>query len=228
MSEIGVCTYCLKTAPLTRDHVPPKLLFPKPRPSDLVTVPACEECNNGATLDDAYFRLKVSLREGAGEHPDSEVIWKRALEGLTEPEQAGFLELFRNDLREGSKSHPHGVTVDTPRILRVASRSARGLFFHEVGRRLPAHYTAMPIVDERLPHAESIVQQHAANASAMLRHSGKTIGTIFEYAYQLFEEDEFAAFWAMRFYADTFFMVIMGPTTNFQPGLEPACFPYRR
>jgi len=97
----GPCTYCQTVGPLTDDHVPPKLLFSKPRPSNLITVPACFPCNNGAGLDDAYFRLNVAIRENAGEHPNAEPIWKAALKDLTRDEAAGLRELFREDMKRG-------------------------------------------------------------------------------------------------------------------------------
>lgn len=44
----------------TRDHIPPLGIFPKPRPDNLITVPACGNCNAKTTLDDEYFRTVVS------------------------------------------------------------------------------------------------------------------------------------------------------------------------
>ena len=53
------CYLCGSTQSITRDHVPPKNLFPKPRPSNLVTVPCCYKCNNRYSKEDEYFRLAV-------------------------------------------------------------------------------------------------------------------------------------------------------------------------
>jgi len=60
--NFGRCAYCSETADLTRDHIPPKSLFRKPLPDDLITVPCCLTCNNGRSKDDEYFRLALSLR----------------------------------------------------------------------------------------------------------------------------------------------------------------------
>ena len=60
------CYLCGKTGKetpegkLTREHVPPRNLFPEPRPSDLITVPCCGDCNHRAHEDDEYLRLAVS------------------------------------------------------------------------------------------------------------------------------------------------------------------------
>ena len=55
------CIYCGTTEQLTADHVPPKNIFPEPRTSDLITVPACERCNKSYELDDEYFRAAITV-----------------------------------------------------------------------------------------------------------------------------------------------------------------------
>ena len=59
----GECVYCGREAQLTSDHIPPKNLFPKPRPSNLITVPSCKRCNRSASKDDEYLRLVLVMRE---------------------------------------------------------------------------------------------------------------------------------------------------------------------
>lgn len=54
------CFLCGTTGNLTREHIPPKNLFPKPRPSNLHTVPCCEPCNNGGSKEDEYLRVAAS------------------------------------------------------------------------------------------------------------------------------------------------------------------------
>jgi len=46
----------LREASTSDDHIPPKTIFGDKKPSDLITVPACEGCNNGCSLDDEYFK----------------------------------------------------------------------------------------------------------------------------------------------------------------------------
>ena len=62
------CTYCGKPKPETTNHIPPACLFPSPRPSDLITVPCCLDCNGGASKDDEYFRMMMVMRRDAT-HP---------------------------------------------------------------------------------------------------------------------------------------------------------------
>jgi len=52
--------YLCKGEADTKDHVPPKGLFPEPRPSNLITVDCCYRCNQKFTKIDEEFRLFVS------------------------------------------------------------------------------------------------------------------------------------------------------------------------
>lgn len=76
--SIEKCYLCGSTENLTRDHIPPKGLFPKPRPSNLYTVPCCYSCNNGAAKEDEYFRVATSSLINA--HPTGQTTFDRVVE----------------------------------------------------------------------------------------------------------------------------------------------------
>jgi hypothetical protein len=68
------CYLCNSTENLTKDHIPPKNLFPSPKPTNLITVWCCKQCNEKLSLIDESFRVFVSSvinRSKAGER-----IWK--------------------------------------------------------------------------------------------------------------------------------------------------------
>ena len=77
----GLCPVCQKEALLTRDHVPPDGLFLPPKPSNLITVRTCRECNDGSKLDDEYFRICLAL----GPNPSREQwrLWSEKIMGST-------------------------------------------------------------------------------------------------------------------------------------------------
>jgi hypothetical protein len=57
-----LCIYCGEQEAITRDHVPPKSFFAKPRPSNLITVPSRNYCNNEYGKDDERIRnLIISI-----------------------------------------------------------------------------------------------------------------------------------------------------------------------
>src|SRR6266446_8171649 len=58
---IGMCYLCgTKGVLVERDHIPPRNLFEKPLPSNLITAPICSVCHRPTHKDDEAFRLFVS------------------------------------------------------------------------------------------------------------------------------------------------------------------------
>src|SRR5579883_1467965 len=68
------CYLCGATDSLTKDHVPPKNLFPDPKPKNLITVACCANCNAKFSKDDEAFRLWAST--GAFSSPAGKWIWE--------------------------------------------------------------------------------------------------------------------------------------------------------
>lgn len=231
----GPCVYCQTVAPLTDDHVPPKLLFPHPQPSNLVTVPACGACNQGAGRDDTYFCLNISLRDHSAAHPDADVIRGDALKNLARPEAAGLKCRFFSDMELGQKrtGNPRAYSPDTIRLLRVASRTAKGLYFHHTGVAMPRGILAVPLMDERFAEASPEFQQHGRRVWASLAQAWIKIRTIFEYAYYISDQDQHVSAWALRFFNSSEFLVLTGNAGHFTTSLREASFPpptggYRR
>lgn len=54
------CYLCGSEGEMTKDHIPPRGIFPRPLPSNLVTMPCCLKCNQSFHADDEYFRTVVS------------------------------------------------------------------------------------------------------------------------------------------------------------------------
>jgi hypothetical protein len=65
--------YNCGTIARTRDHVFPRSLFTRPRPSPSPTVPACHACQRRTGLDEVYFRSFVA--GGAYQHPTARALW---------------------------------------------------------------------------------------------------------------------------------------------------------
>jgi hypothetical protein len=66
-----MCAYCGYRVATDREHVFPKSLYPESKASSRVqrlTIPSCNECNNGWSDDEAHFRNVLAL---AGEPNDS-------------------------------------------------------------------------------------------------------------------------------------------------------------
>ena len=142
------CAYCgsspSKKSDRTKDHIPPRCLFRKPYPTDLVTVPACSRCHGSTSKDDEYFRIVTSMRDDVYQHDEADLDrTHRALEGPAR-------NLARIIGRSAYKTHRKtaggiwvdalGYRVDHDRLERVARRIVRGLFYENRGERLPEGY----------------------------------------------------------------------------------------
>jgi hypothetical protein len=140
----GICTYCGDNDFISRDHIPPESMFPKPRPSNLITVPSCDMCNGGASMDDEYFRLNLSIRKSAT-LPAACPVANTALRGLGREEHSNFRTSFFKGLHEVDVVTKSGIyierggayDVDLMRLSKVVSRTVRGLYFHHYNQRLP-------------------------------------------------------------------------------------------
>ncbi len=54
------CCYCGGKA-TTKEHIPPKGIFNKPLPNDLITVPCCHSCNLNGSVNDEAFKVFLGL-----------------------------------------------------------------------------------------------------------------------------------------------------------------------
>lgn len=132
-----LCAICGKRQATTRDHVPPRGIFPKPRPQ-LVTVPACVSCNQGSSQHDEAFRTYLSLHVGTSD-PRRRNLFGNALSSLRH--NARLLHEVLGSSQEIPFITPSGLYAGTGlRVLwnskshdAVVERCIRGLYFHHFG-----------------------------------------------------------------------------------------------
>ena len=108
-NRIGECIYCGAIGCVTGDHVPPKNLFPPPRPNNLIVVPSCLPCNQSASLDDEYFRLTLSLRDDTRDHPAVGLLLPSVRRSLANPRKAKFTRAFRRGITRADIETPAGI-----------------------------------------------------------------------------------------------------------------------
>src|ERR1700730_16699359 len=95
------CAYCGEWREITRDHVPSRSLFSKPRPSDLITVPSCYPCNNGVSRDDEYFNFVVKLGIDRNRFPSENADSLDTIYKLARPNSLGFRSYLQQRYRPG-------------------------------------------------------------------------------------------------------------------------------
>lgn len=65
---MAICAFCgQQFRGKTKDHVPPRGLFGESPKGNLITVPACEKCNNDTSKDDEFFRWVTIPRKAMQE-----------------------------------------------------------------------------------------------------------------------------------------------------------------
>jgi len=136
------CAYCGEPA-TTVDHIPPESLYTPPRPSNLITVPACSKCNNGASIDDELFRNELSIMAGSfGESTNAAERLKTSLRGIRR--NKGMLhrmvlraqEVDRYSVGGIYLGKGYAVPVQPDAHRRVTERIIRGLYWHHFAASL--------------------------------------------------------------------------------------------
>lgn len=214
-----MCAYCGSRDNLDSDHVPPKNLFLKPRPMNIITVPACPECHSGTSMDDEYFRVKLCLRSDASEHPKAKASWDSIFRSLNRKEAKGLRSSFFSDIRHIQLRTQTGLyigsalayDVDMNRIRRVVERTVRGLYFAESCKPLGLSNEVRINTYEEIPSdkldeiKQTILMSHTAVNS-------KVIGdNVFSYCFHIANENPVYSIWGMSFYAKVLFLCITGP-----------------
>src|SRR4051812_32449628 len=72
----GICAYCGESGNITRDHVIPRCLFPRPLPQDMLTVPACDSCNGRKSRHDDFLRDILVTDIAATESPVAQELFR--------------------------------------------------------------------------------------------------------------------------------------------------------
>ncbi len=218
------CVYCGSAEALTDDHIPPKTLFPKPRPSNLITVPSCRSCNEGASRDDEYFRLVISMRHDTGDHPAVKAILPSIYRSLQKPSKKGFQQAFFNSMGNLDLLSAGGIylgtapgyDVDLSRLDRVAARITTGLYFHEFGKRIPEYFHVTAYSAAGLTNIDSDATVRVLDIfDKVTRNSPNVFGeNVFAYWFQRVQGHDTMSAWVLAFYKRVAFLCMVTPNDN--------------
>jgi len=220
MQGMKTCIYCGSSEKLTKDHIPPKCLFPEPTPRNLITVPCCEKCNRKFSKDDEYFRDVILMREDIFDLEDLETLRNKVIRSLRRAESSKYkkklisgsekINVFtKNGLFIGEKTT---YNVDLNRLRKVIDRITRGLYFKKEGKVLDQNYdvktyTSEDIANWNLKSQEEWLLLLVNILQKRLHHFGK----IFAYNYLLAKDDSNASVWLFNFYQKIVFISITLP-----------------
>jgi len=161
------CIYCGTKAALTKDHVPPKSFFPKPRPANLITVPSCEKCNRNYGKDDERVRNIITSIDTTENHPAiQQQISKKRERSYSRIEGWSNVQHLLTSIRMADRYSVGGIhlgkapafNLDQETIDRFIERMTRALLFCENGiiyTRLEIKWKISPNIDEVPPEVIS-------------------------------------------------------------------------
>ncbi len=215
------CTYCGEENNLTKDHIPPKCLFQSPKPQ-LITVPACQQCNLQASKDDEYFKAMLAMRYDTYDHPDVQGILPSVIRSYTREEASFHREALFNSMSKTNILTPSGLylgkaatyDVDLDRLGRVVERTVRGLYLTETGKVLPIDSEVKAFAEDGLRNISIGSHQTLIKTIIEPLYSTppKTIGEgTFQYWAAFAPDVEFSSAWILTFYERVSFIAITLP-----------------
>lgn len=202
-SKVATCVYCGEQADVTREHVIPKGLFPKPLPANMITVATCFACNNGKSDDDAYLRdyLLADLATG-----DNALAQGLRFSKLKRSVQTNRSEVARSALTRAYPTPVHSpggiylgfayaVPVDAKRLEVTYTKMVRGIHHHVTKLHIPQNYEFQTtrVADHWVVHVWSESQLRGAHAITL--NPG-----VFACQYQLVTVNPFLSRWLLLFY----------------------------
>jgi hypothetical protein len=201
------CVYCGKNPGTTSDHVPPKNLFPHPRPVDTVTVPCCIKCQAEFKKDEDAFMAWVTFGP-AGESPAGKLLWEQKLH-RTYQKDAGLKKAIARSFKNINLETFEGIylgerlaiSIDPERKNNVLKKIVKGLFWVEYKERLPVNAS---VEIYGIPgKGEPVNSLIAVTQEATTAWEG-----IFEYRHARAPES-FESYWVMSFYRRNYFVAMV-------------------
>lgn len=219
-----LCYLCGEAGADTRDHVPPRGMFPKQPKGNLITVPAHRACNEKYARDDERFRNYI-VAMGSFTTEGLEAWGSQVLPSLPKnkkllSELRNRLSLIRVDVASGQEGLAlPTIQVDGALMQRQVKRITRGLFYHRFRTPLPRDWS---IKLQRGP-AQSIVEViRAVGDKHGVRLGWRHVEPrVFSYCHGVLNEDERVGVASMVFFDTEGFLAFHGLQGNAK-GLAPA------
>jgi hypothetical protein len=206
------CVYCGSAPGVTADHVPPKAFFPRPRPSNLATVPACFACNNATSRDEEYF-LAALMFSDAGVTTPGKQLWDEKLHRMY-AKNVGLRRTIGRNLRPVQIATPAGIylgrrmalVIDEPRLEAVAVKIVRGLHFLETGSPAPLDWDVKCLLLRERRHFDSVAQHNH-----MLHPGSRYWEGVFQYRRGAVAGDPLKSMWLLWFWRTHIFWITTQP-----------------
>jgi hypothetical protein len=205
--RVKKCDLCGKTAD-SKEHVPPKGMFPEPRPSDLITVPSCEAHNKEYSMDDEYFIWFITTASAysssAMKVVDSKIVkafkrksayHRRIMSQLTDVEMVSDVGLYLTTTK--------AFKYEVGRVHRIIDKIVRALCYHENKKNevFPSNYQVRKFYFN--PPLNEDLTQAIADAPGKMVANGD-----FWYKYRFAIEDHYLMMWFLMFFGGTLILAL--------------------
>lgn len=199
----GECAYCGRVTEVTRDHVIPECLFVPPYPPNLITVPACKECNHAKSHNDDFLRDWLTIDIYGSQSPAAQEIFRGKVARSVEKGHSKIVRRFLVEAQVKSIVTKSGrylgdlpvLSLDEEQVETIISPIVRGLYFHEHKVRMPVGLA----YEFRRYHPfeyDAVWELFQRFEAPPLRK----LGSIFGYTSVQFSEPVFGSYWLLIFY----------------------------
>lgn len=207
----ALCVYCGHDAEVSRDHVVPLCLFTRPYPPQMITVPACDNCNTEKSRDDHFLRDYLVTDVQGSESPTAQAIFDsgKLWRSLTRKTSDLLLEVLpRTQVRP---LHTEAdiylgefpqASIDLERLERTIFRIVRGLYYDARRSSIPAGYEFV------LRRCYPWQYESLREVFRKLHPNGpRVVGDVFGCMYAMATEDPCTTLWVLWFYERVVFTV---------------------
>ena len=179
----------------------------------MLTVPACDECNQAFKKDDEYTGMVLALDIRAAAHRDVIGNLSAIMRTLQHAGGRGFAKYLARQTRPSPIFGANGAWVgrlerDLDRLAATGKRLVRGLHYVETGKPLvPGTRITISMCDDIKPLDELLVcAVRAYDASMERRH--REVGAAFSYAAGF--DDDGRSIWVIMVYGFFFWFATVG------------------
>lgn len=211
-----ICAYCGAADPGTRDHVPPRNLFPA-RTCNLLTVPCCEPCRRGQSMDDEYFRATLLAAEELEGCAEADEVRGAVIRSFLRPEGKRLARRVVSAFEEVDILSPGGLwlgrqpalRLERERIARLSARVVRALSFTETGVVVSANWQVKCI--RCSPETVTQFVRYARDLARPWSPIRRIGGGIFEYSFLTAADDSSHSYWLLCLYKRIYFLGSVRP-----------------
>ncbi len=195
------CIYCGNIAE-TIDYIPPKTLYPQPRPSNLIAVPACTICSDRFAADDVHFRDMLCLRQELSTNPAVLKLLDMAVRSTSERSMKDGSSEYGEDSFNKSLGIWSTSMMNEAKIRSTTERIVKGLYYIHNGRPLLKDYEVIVYQNEYLDslYEEELEDVYNLIISPIENKPSYRIGeSVFEYTFASLK-DLYSSAWRLVFY----------------------------